>query len=69
VVDFKLIAKPEEELQKRIQTVKIFCDGNNMEFGLAKCAKFAFRGCKLVESQNLVIEVSREIQVVEQGIT
>ena len=29
-----LIAKSEEELQKQIQTVKIFSDDINMEFGL-----------------------------------
>ena len=34
--DLKLIAKSEEELQKQIQTVKIFSDDINMEFGLLK---------------------------------
>ena len=32
--DLKLIAKSEEELQKEIQTVKIFSDDIHMEFGL-----------------------------------
>jgi len=32
--DLKLIAKAEEELQKQIQTVKIFSDEIKVEFGL-----------------------------------
>jgi len=60
--DLKLIAKSEEELRIQIQTIKIFSDDINMEFGLEKCAKFAFKRGKLVHSQNLVIDISREIQ-------
>jgi len=41
--DLKLIAKSEEELQKQIQTVKIFSDDIQMEFGLQKCTKIAKR--------------------------
>ena len=40
-----------------------------MEFGLEKCAKIAFRRGKLVHSQNLVIDVNREIQELEQRKT
>jgi hypothetical protein len=40
-----------------------------MEFGLEKCAKIAFKRCKLVHSQNLVIDINREIQKLEQGKT
>ena len=50
VDDFKLIAKSEEELQKQIQTVKIFSDDIHMEFTLEKCAKIAFKRGKLVHS-------------------
>ena len=46
--DLKMIAKSEEELQKQIQTVKIFCDDIHMEFGLEKCAKIACKRGKLV---------------------
>ena len=45
--DLKLIAKSEEEFQKQIQTVKIFCDDINMEFGLEKCANITFKRGKL----------------------
>ena len=45
--DLKLIAKSEEEPQKQIQTVKIFSDDINMEFGLEKCAKITFKRGKL----------------------
>ena len=67
--DLKLTAKSEEELQKQIQTIKIFSDDIHMEFGLEKCAKFAFKRGKLVHWQNLVIDINREIQELEQGKT
>ena len=38
-----------------------------MEFRLEKCAKFAFKRGKLVHSQNLVIDINKEIQELEQG--
>jgi hypothetical protein len=67
--DLKLIGKSEEELQKQIQTVKTFSDDIHMEFGLDKCAKIAFKTSKLAHSQNLVIDINREIQELEQGKT
>ena len=45
--DLKLIAKPEEEIQKQIQTVKTFSDDIHMEFGLDKCAQITFKRGKL----------------------
>ena len=67
--DLKLIVKSEEELQKQIQTVKNFNDDIHMEFGLEKCAKIAFKRGKLFHSQNLVIDINREVQELEQGKT
>ena len=67
--DLKLIAKSEEELQKQVQTVKIFSDDIHMEFGLQKCAKISFKRGKLIQSQNLVIDINREIQELEQRKT
>jgi len=67
VDDLKLIAKSVEEIQKQIQIVKTFSDDIHMEFVLEKCAKIAFKRGKLVHSQNLVIDISREIQELEQG--
>jgi len=67
--DLKLIAKSEEELQKQIKTVKTFSDDIHMEYGLENCAKIAFKRGKLVHSQNLVIDINREIQELEQGKT
>jgi len=69
VDDLKLIAKSEEELQKQIHTVKTFSDDIHTEFGLEKCAKIAFKRDKLVHSQNLVIDINRDIQELEQGKT
>jgi hypothetical protein len=40
-----------------------------MEFGLDKCAKIVFKKGKLVQSQNLVVDINREIQELEQGNT
>jgi hypothetical protein len=65
----KFIAKSEEELQKQIQTVKTISDDIRMEFGLDKCAKITFKRGKLTDSQNLLIDINREIQELEQGKT
>ena len=65
--DLKLIAKSEEELQKQIQTVKIFSDDIHMAFGLEKCAKVTFKRGKLIQTQNLMIDAIQEIQELEQG--
>jgi len=67
--DLKLIAKSDEELKKQIQTVKTFSDDIHMEFGLEKCAKIAFKRGKLIHLQNLVIDINREVQELEQEKT
>ena len=67
--DLKLIAKSEEQLQKPIQTLKTFSDDINTEFGLENCAKISFKRGNLVHSQNLVIDINREIQELEQRKT
>jgi len=67
--DLKLIAKSEEELRKQIQTVKNFSSDIHMDFGLEKCAKITFKKGKLIHSQNLMIDINREIQESEQGKT
>jgi hypothetical protein len=64
--DLKLIAKSQEEIQKQIQTVKTFSDDIHTKFGLEKCAKITFKRGKLTHSQNLVIDINREIQELEQ---
>jgi len=67
--DLKLIAKSEEEHQKQIQTVKTFSDDIYMEYGLEKCAKVAFKREKQAHSQNMGVNINREIQELEQGKT
>jgi len=67
--DLKLIAKSEEDFRKQIQTIKTFSDDIHMDFGLEKCAKITFKKGKLIHSQNLVIDINREIQELEQGKT
>ena len=49
--------------------IKTFSDDIHMEFGLKKCAKIAFKRGKLVHSQNLVIDINRETQELEQEKT
>ena len=65
----KLIDKSDYELRKQIQTVKTFSDDIHMDFGLEECAKIIFRKGKLIHSQNLVIDINREIPELEQGKT
>jgi hypothetical protein len=67
--DLKLPGKSEEELQKQTQTVTTFSDDIHVEFGLDKCAKIVFKKGKLVHSQNLVVDINREIQELEHGKT
>ena len=50
--DLKLIAKAEEEPQKKIQTVTTVSYDIHMEFGLGKCAKITFKRGKLTHLQN-----------------
>jgi hypothetical protein len=40
-----------------------------MDFGLEKCAKIIFKKGKLIQSQNLMIDINREIQELQQGKT
>ena len=40
-----------------------------MDFGLEKYAKITFKRGKLIQSQNLVIDINREIQELEHGKT
>jgi hypothetical protein len=67
--DLKLIAKSQEELQKQIQIFKTFSDDIYMHFGLEKCAKITIKRGKLTHSQNLVIDINKEIREFEQGKT
>jgi hypothetical protein len=67
--DLKLLGKSDEELQKQVQTVTTFSDDIHMEFGLDKCAKIVFKKGKLVHSQNLVVDINRGIQELENGKT
>jgi hypothetical protein len=58
-----------KEFPKQIQTLKNFCDDIHVEFGLEKCVKIIFKRGKLTHSQNLLIDINREIQELEQGKT
>jgi hypothetical protein len=40
-----------------------------MEFGLEKCAKIVLKKRKVILSQNLILNINREVQQLEQGKT
>jgi hypothetical protein len=67
--DLKLLGKSEEDFQQQTRKVTTFNDDIHMEFGFHKCAKIVFKNGKLVHSQNLVADINREIQELEQGKT
>jgi hypothetical protein len=49
--------------------VTTFSDDIHMKFGLDKRAKIVFKKGKPVHSQNLVMDINREIKELEQGKT
>jgi hypothetical protein len=67
--DMKLIAKSDEELRKQIQRGKTSSDDTHMDIGLENCAMITFKKGKPIHSQNLVIDINREIQELEQEKT
>jgi hypothetical protein len=67
--DLKLLGKSEQVLQKQLQTGTTFIDDMHREFGLDKCAEVLFKEGRLVHSQNLVVDINREMQELEQGKT
>ena len=50
-----------------MQVVKNFRDVIHMEFELDKCMKVVLKKGKLVHSQNLKLDTTREIQEFKQG--
>jgi hypothetical protein len=58
----KLISETVKQLQKQLQTVKIFSGDVYMEFVRDNCAKIVRKKGKLVLSQNLLLDINREIQ-------
>jgi len=52
-----------------MQVVRIFSDAISMEFVLDKCTEIVLKGGKLVHSQNLIRDITRDIQELEQGKT
>ena len=57
----KLISKTEEELKKKMQTVRTFNGDIHKEFRLDKCAKTVLKNGISAHSQNLMIDINREI--------
>jgi hypothetical protein len=64
----KLIVKNRRRASKTAAD-KTFCDDIRMEFGLDKCAEIVLKKGKLVHLQNLMLNINREIQQLEQGET
>ena len=62
-----MIAKSEEEIRKQIQIFKSFSHDIHMDSGLEKCVNITFKKRKLIHWKNLVSDVNREMQELEQG--
>jgi hypothetical protein len=60
--NLKLIGKTEEALQKQIQTVRTIIDDIYMKYGLDNCSQIVLKKGILVHSQNLILDINREIQ-------
>jgi hypothetical protein len=52
-----------------METVRTFSDGIHMEFGLDRCADIVLKKGKLFHLQNLILDINREMQELEQGKT
>ena len=52
-----------------MQVVRTFSDDISMKFGLDKCTEIALKRGKLVHSQNLILDFTRDIQELKQGKT
>jgi hypothetical protein len=65
--DFKLIGKTEEGTQKKMQIARTLSDEIHSEFGLDKNAKIVLKKGKLVHSQTVMLDITREIQERAQG--
>jgi lipoate-protein ligase B len=50
-----------------MQKVRTFIGDIHMDFGLDKCAKIGLKKRKLVYTHNLMLDMNREIQALEQG--
>jgi hypothetical protein len=59
--NLKLVSKTEKELKKQMQKVRTFSDDICMEFRLDKCTKTVLKNGKSIHSQNLMIDINREI--------
>ena len=64
--DLKTYAKNDDEQTGLLTIVKGFSDDIKMEFGLDKCAKATFKRGKLVNSENIVIDINTNVQDLEQ---
>jgi RNA-binding protein YhbY len=60
--DSKLTEIIEKELQKQMQATKTFSDDISMECWLDQHAEIVFKVGKLGHSENLILDVNREIR-------
>ena len=64
--DLKLYARNDEELEGLLKFVKSFSDDIGMQFGLDKCTKATFKQGKLVDKENIILEVDKVIKELDQ---
>ena len=60
--DLKLYGKNDKEIDALVNTVRIFTQDINMEFGLDKCAKVTMNRGKLVEGEGIMLPKDMEIR-------
>ena len=64
--DLKTFGKNDQEQTSLLTIVKGFSDDIQMEFGLEKCTKAAFKKGKLTTAENIQIDLDTTIQQLEQ---
>ena len=64
--DLKLYSKNDKQLEGLLNTVKIFSDDIEMQFGLDKCAKASFKKGKLTKTTNVKLDDTCVIQELTQ---
>ena len=66
MVDLKLFAKDDNDLEGLLHTVEKFSDDTGMLFGIRKCAKATFKRGKLTGATSVELDQNTVIKDLEQ---
>ena len=67
MVDLKLFAKNEDQIDSLVYTVSIFSEDNKMKFGLPKCGALIMRRGKVVKSEGISMPDGKMMNNIEEG--